>query len=92
VLTDAGKHLYHAPGTAAGTYIFPANSNVPFPIGSVITIVNLSANTVSANLTSDSLNHIGSGSIGNRIIGAYGGATLIKVATTTWAIMGTNIT
>ena len=91
LLTDVGKHLYHAPGSAAGTYIFPANSNVAFSIGSVVTIINLSANTVNANLTSDTMNLIGNGITGNRIIGAYGAATLIKVAGTTWAIMGTNL-
>ena len=90
--TDSGKHLYHAPGSAAGTYIFPANSNVAFSIGTTITIVNQSANTVKANITSDTLLLQGNGASGNRVVGSYGGATLIKVANTTWAIMGTNIT
>ncbi len=92
VLADAGKHLYHATSSAAAIYTFPANSNVSFPIGSVITIVNLSANYAGAVVTGDSLRLIGNGVAGNRSVGPYGAATLIKVATITWAIMGTNIT
>jgi hypothetical protein len=40
VLTDAGKHIYSA-NTGAQTITIPTNASVAFPIGTVITIVNM---------------------------------------------------
>lgn len=45
VLSDAGKHIYSS-NTAVQTITIPTNASVAFPIGSVITIVNMGTNKI----------------------------------------------
>lgn len=92
VIADSGKHIYHPLGQAAATYTFPANSNVAFTVGSAVTIVNGSANSVTISLTTDTLWLAGNGATGSRTLTQYGVATAVKVASTVWIISGTNIT
>lgn len=44
-LSDAGKHIYSS-NTAAQTITIPTNASVAFPIGSVVTIVNMGTNKI----------------------------------------------
>jgi len=93
VLSDAGKHIYHANTTAAATYTIPANSSVAFPIGTAISFINMSANAVTIAITTDTLilSDV-AGSTGSRTLATYGAATAVKVLSTSWIISGTNLT
>jgi hypothetical protein len=92
VLTDAGKTIYHPiSDNNARTFTIPANASVAYPIGTVLTFANL-ANTVTISITSDTMYLAGSGSTGSRTLVAYGVATAVKVASTTWVIAGTGLT
>ena len=89
VLADSGKHIFTSTG--GYTWTIPANSSVSYPIGSAVTFVNQSAVpcTISCN---DTMYLGGSGSTGNRTLGAYGFATAMKTTATTWIISGTSLT
>lgn len=97
VLADAGKHIFHAAGAGAAAYTIPAASAVPFPIGTVITFVNLSATAiVIAPTLGDTMYLSTSGSTSNRSLAQYGSATAIKVAGLSsagvWLISGSGLT
>jgi hypothetical protein len=88
---DAGKHIYVT--TNSQTITIPANSVVPYPIGTAITfIAGPSATTVSIAIASDTMYLTGTGTTGSRTLAAYGSATAIKVASTTWFINGSGLT
>lgn len=92
VLSDSGKHIFH-PSTDnnARTFTIPANSSVEYPVGTVLTFVNM-ANTVTIAITSDTMYLAGAGTTGSRTLAAYGVATAIKMTSTTWMISGTGLT
>jgi hypothetical protein len=92
VASDSGKHVYHASGAALATYTIPANSAVPFAIGTTLTFVNMSTNAVTISITTDTLHLAGTGTTGNRTLAQFGTATAIKLTATTWLIAGTNLT
>jgi hypothetical protein len=88
---DAGKHIY--VNTAGQTMTIPANSAVPYPIGTSITFVaGPSASTVTIAITTDIMYLVGTGTTGSRTLAAYGTATAIKVSATAWYINGTGLT
>ena len=91
VLTDSGKHLLH-PSTDnnARTFTIDSNANVPYPIGTPLTFVNM-ANTLTIAITSDTMTLIGAGTTGSRTLAAAGIATALKVGTTSWIISGTGL-
>lgn len=92
VLADAGKTILHpASDNNARTFTIPANSSVVYPIGTVITFVNL-INTVTIAITSDTMYLAGPGTTGSRTLAAYGVASAVKVASTTWIISGNGLT
>jgi len=90
-IADAGRHIYV---TSAGqTITIPANSSVAFPIGTAIAfIAGPSATTVSIAITTDTMYLAGTGTTGTRTLAAYGMATAVKVAATTWYINGSGLT
>jgi hypothetical protein len=89
VLSDAGKHIFHpSTDTIARTYTIPANSAVPYPIGTVLVFINMTAQVVSIVITTDTLYLAGSGSSGTRSLAQYGSATAIKITSTSWIISG----
>ena len=90
-IADAGRHVYV---TSAGqTITIPANSSVAYPIGTAIAfIAGPSATTVSIAITSDTMYLAGTGTTGTRTLAAYGMATAVKVAATTWYINGSGLT
>lgn len=93
VAGDAGKHIY--VDTTGATITVPTNANVAFPIGTTIVIVTGFASgstTIKMDTGSDVLRLSSIGSTGNRSLGPYGMATLIKVAATTWFISGNGLT
>ncbi len=92
VLADSGKHILHPTAdNNARTFTIDSNANVAYPIGTVITFVNM-INTVTISITADTLTFLGPGTTGSRTLAAFGRATAIKVGTTEWVIDGTNLT
>jgi hypothetical protein len=90
-IADAGRHIYVT--SASQTITIPANSSVAFPIGTAIAfIAGPSATTVSIAITTDTMYLAGTGTTGTRTLAAYGMATAVKVAATTWYINGSGLT
>lgn len=93
VAADSGKHILHpAADTNARTYTIPANASVAFPVGTVITFVNETAEVVSVAITSDTLALAGTTTTGTRSLAQNGVATALKVTSTKWIISGTGLT
>ena len=91
VAADSGKCLYHpASDDNPRTVTIPANSSVPFPVGTVITIRNR-INIVTVAITTDTLNLAGEDTQGSVEIAAGGIATLVKEEHTEWVISGVGI-
>jgi len=90
LMTDAGKTIYHT-SASTHTYTIPANASVAFPVGTIICIENENGGgAVTLAITSDTLRW--GSSTGSRTIGANGSAAIKKVASTTWRLVGTEIT
>jgi hypothetical protein len=90
-LTDAGKHYY---STTAGnfTLTIPNNATTAFATGTAISIVVQAAGNILVNAdTGVTLYVAGNSTAANRVVGAYGMATLMKVASDTWFINGTGV-
>lgn len=92
-LTDAGKTVYHDEVTAR-TWTIPANSSVPFPIGTCIIIDNTgnagAAGAITLQITTDTLRRgDGTAGVGTRTIAASRVAMIRKTKTTEWVITGT---
>ena len=92
VLADSGKTIYHPTSdNNARTITIPANSSVAYPIGTVITFINLAAANLSIAITSDTMNLAADGTTGTRTLAQYGVATAIKLENTNWFIGGNNL-
>lgn len=87
-LEDNGKHVY----ITTGGVTVPPQSDVSFPLGYVVSIVNASGSaqtiTQGAGVT---LRLAGTATTGNRTLAAYGIATLLRVALNEWSVTG-NVT
>ena len=90
---DSGKHIFHpSTDTTNRTFTIPANSSVPWPIGTSLTFINQNnAGTITISITSDVMRLAGTGTTGDRILAANGIATAIKVTATEWIISGTGL-
>jgi hypothetical protein len=86
-LSDMGKHI----SITTGNITIPANGSVAFPVGAAVTIYNNSGSTQTIAITTDTLRQAGTTNTGTRTLAAYGVATVLKVASTTWVISG-NVT
>lgn len=92
VLADSGKTILHPiADNNARTFTIPANSSVAYAVGTVITFVNL-INTVTIAITDDTMYLAGPGTTGSRTLAAYGVASAVKVASTTWVVSGNGLT
>ena len=85
----SGEHIYVTG--ASQTITIPANSSVPFEIGTTIIIINGNV-TSSIAITTDTLRLAGGTSTGTRSLGVYGMATLIKISATEWIASGNGLT
>lgn len=83
-LTDNGKTV----SITTGGVVVPANASIAFPIGAAVVVYNDSASPQTISITSDTMRQAGTANIGSRTLSAYGLATLVKVAATTWVISG----
>ena len=84
VATDAGK-LITLNNAAATTITIPANASIAFPIGTMINLLSLGAGIVTVAITTDTLQSKDSNV---NITGQYSGASLVKIAATTWVLFG----
>jgi hypothetical protein len=92
VLADSGKTILHPVGDDnARIFTIPAESSVNYPIGTVISFVNLQ-NTVTIAITTDTMYLANDGDTGDRTLAEYGMASAMKVASTTWIISGNGLT
>jgi hypothetical protein len=92
VLADSGKTILHpVADDNARTFTIPAESSVNYPIGTVISFVNLQ-NTVTIAITTDTMYLANDGDTGDRTLAEYGMASAMKVASTTWIISGNGLT
>jgi hypothetical protein len=93
VLADSGKVILH-PSTDANarTFTIPANGSVAYPVGTVLTFVNMTSQVVTIAITSDTLYLAGTGTTGSRSLAQYGMATAVKLTSTTWLISGSGLT
>jgi len=88
VLTDAGKLIYQSGSSR--TMTIPANSSVAYPVGTAITFfTDASAATIA--ITTDALYLAGAGTTGSRTLAAWGVATAVKIASTSWVISGSGL-
>jgi hypothetical protein len=83
-LADAGKHV----SNTTGGFVVPANGSVAFPVGTAIVLFNNSGSSQTISITTDTLRLAGSTNTGSRTLAAYGLATCVKVASTTWVVSG----
>lgn len=83
-LADAGKHI----SNTTGGFVIPANGSVAFPVGTAIVLFNNSGSNQTISITTDTLRQAGTTNTGSRTLAAYGLATCVKVASTTWVVSG----
>jgi len=92
VIEDGNGFILHPiSDNNARTFTIPANSSVPYPIGTALIFVN-EINTVTISITSDTLMNLGDGSTGSRTLAVYGMATALKITNTKWVISGKGLT
>jgi hypothetical protein len=92
VLADSGKTIFHpVADDNARTFTIPANSSVAYPVGTVISFVNLQ-NTVTIAITTDTMYLANDGATGSRTLAEYGMASAMKVDSTSWIISGNGLT
>lgn len=93
VLADSGKVLVMNGATLTAT--IPRNSGgatpVAYPIGTVLTFVNINATDLTIAIDTDVMTLAGTTSTGSRTLAQNGLATAIKVGTTSWIISGTGL-
>jgi len=90
VIGDAGSIILHPTADDnARMFTIPANSAVPFPIGSELKIIN-QKNTITIAITTDTMNLEPGGTTGSRTLAADNNCTITKVAATVWVISGTS--
>jgi hypothetical protein len=93
VLSDKGKHILHPTAdTTARTFTIPANSSVPYAVGTALTFINQNAaGIVTIAITTDTMRLAGAGTTGSRTLAANGVATAIKITPTEWLMSGTGL-
>ena len=90
-MSDRGKHIYTANGTAQ-TITIANNASVAFPIGTAISIVNQGAGTITiARGAGVSMYLAANSTSADRTLSTYGMASLLKVGTNTWFINGAGV-
>ena len=89
VLTDANNVLVTASNAAAQTYTIPPNSSVAYPIGSQINIIQIGAGQVTIQGASGvTVASTGATSTAPKLRAQYSSATLVKVDTNSWYVVG----
>lgn len=94
VAADANNVILHpSADTTARTFTIPANGTVAYAVGTAMTIVNqASAGVLTLAITTDTLTFLPTGTTGSRTIAANGQVTILKIASTSWTIVGVGVT
>lgn len=90
VLADNGK-LVTASNASAQTYSIPTNASVAYPIGAQINIIQIGAGQVTIQAVTSGTTTVastGASAAAPKLRAQYSSATLIKVATDTWYVVG----
>jgi hypothetical protein len=92
VLADANTAIRH-PSTDANarTFTIDSNANVAYPIGTTLTFINRTSQTVTIAIAADVMTFGGTTTAGSRTLAQNGIATAVKDDTTSWLITGTNL-
>jgi hypothetical protein len=89
VLTDNRNKLVTASNASAQTYTIPLNSSVAFPTGSMINIIQIGAGQVTIQGASGvTVASNGATSTAPKLRAQYSAATLIKISTDAWYVIG----
>lgn len=89
VLTDNRNKLVTASNASAQTYTIPLNSSVAFPTGSMINIIGIGTGEVTIQGASGvTVASTGATSTAPKLRLRYSAATLIKVGTDSWYVVG----
>lgn len=92
VLADRGKTIWHPTAdNNARAFTIPANSSVPYSVGTLLTFIN-EINTVTIPITTDTMVLSTAGTTGTRTLAAHGIAIARKVSATRWYISGSGLT
>jgi len=90
VSTDQYQVLVTMSNASANAFKIPTNASVAFPVGTVITVMNIGAgtNTISA-VTSGTTTVLSAGATAaSPTLGQYKSAACIKTATDAWYVVG----
>ncbi len=91
VLGDANNELITASNASAQTYSIPTNASVAFPIGAQINIIQIGAGQVTINAVTSGTTTVlsnGATAAAPKLRVQYSSATLVKVATDAWYVIG----
>lgn len=90
VLNDGYQDLIPMNKATAVAFKIPTNASVAFPVGTVLTVLNKGAGTVTISaVTSGTTTVLSAGSsAANPTLGQYKTAACIKTATDTWYVVG----
>ena len=91
VLADANNELITASNASAQTYSIPTNASVAFPIGCQINIIQIGAGQVTINAVTSGTTTVlsnGATAAAPKLRTQYSSATLIKVGTDAWYVVG----
>jgi len=91
VLNDSNNELITASNASAQTYSIPTNASVAFPIGAQINIIQIGAGQVTINAVTSGTTTIlsnGATAAAPKLRVQYSSATLVKVATDAWYVIG----
>jgi hypothetical protein len=91
VLTDADNKLVTASNASAQTYSIPTNANVAYAIGSQINIIAIGTGQVTINAVTSGTTTVlstGATAAAPKLRAQYSSATLVKVGTDTWYVIG----
>jgi len=90
VLTDQYQVLVTRSNAGASTMTIPTNANVAFPVGTVITVLNKGAGTVTISaVTPGTTTVLSAGATAaSPTLAQYKSAACIKTGTDTWYVVG----
>lgn len=89
VLTDNRNKLITASNASAQTYTIPTNASVAFPIGSTINVIAIGTGQVTIQGNGGvTVASTGATATAPKLRVRYSAATLIKVATDSWYVVG----
>ena len=91
VLTDSNNTLVTASNASAQTYSIPTNASVAYPIGTQINIIAIGAGQVTIQATTSGTTTVlsnGGTAAAPKLRVQYSSASLVKVATDTWYVIG----